>query len=69
MTFEIEAEIQNRLFQDPLGAKDEGDQQPPESSVSVKERVNGFKLDMNQSRLDERWNLNFVVMDEGFEVR
>ena len=43
-------------------AEDEGDEQPADSAVSVKERVNRFKLGMGHPRLEKRGN-PFIVKE------
>src|SRR5215469_14676749 len=51
--FEVQAEVQERLSQRTLGAKQERDQQPTESAVAVEKGVNRLKLHVNQSCLNQ----------------
>src|SRR5436305_994870 len=51
--FEVQAEVQKRLSQCALGAKQECDQETPESAVTIQEGVNGLKLHVNQSGLNQ----------------
>jgi hypothetical protein len=53
MRFEIEAEVKDRLLEDALGAEKKSYQEPPQSPIAIEEWVNGFKLDVDQSRFDE----------------
>ena len=51
--FEIQAEVQGRLSQRALGAKQECDQQTPESAIAIQEGVEGLKPHVNQSSPDQ----------------
>src|SRR5215469_10348719 len=62
--FEVQAEVQKRLSQGTLGAKQECDQQTPESTIAIQEGVNGLKLHVNQSGLDQDGQLVFLVMEK-----
>src|SRR5215472_1393306 len=62
--FEVQAEVQKRLSQRALGAKQECDQQTPESAIAIQERVNGLKLHVNQSGIDQNGQLVFFVVEK-----
>src|SRR5579885_517955 len=55
--------IEQRPFQDLLFAQQKGDQQAPDSSVSVEERMNGLELRMSDPHLDERRHWMFLVQE------
>src|ERR1700722_6742971 len=62
--FEVQAEVQKRLSQRALGAKQECDQQTPESAIAIQEGMNGLKLHVNQSGLDQNRQLVFFVVEK-----
>jgi len=66
MLLEIEAEIQQRLVQRTLGTKEECDQQPAKSSIAIEKRMDGFKLDVCQSREKGRFSGAPTALMAGF---
>src|SRR6202007_220564 len=66
--FEVQAEVQKRFSQRALGAKQECDQQTPESAIAIQEGVNGLKLHVNQSGLDQNGQLVFLFMEKTLEA-
>src|SRR5690606_6021414 len=68
MRFEIEAEVKDRLLEDALGAEKKSYQEPPQSPIAIEEWVNGFKLDVDQSRFDEGRDLDRLGMDERLKI-
>ncbi len=61
---EVEAEVQKRLPQRTLRAKQERDQQSSKSAVAVEKGVNRLKLHVNQSRFDQNGQLLFLVVEK-----
>ncbi len=45
--------VEQRLSKHACRAKREGDQKPAEAAIAVQERMNGFKLDMDQAGLEQ----------------
>ena len=68
MRLEVEAEIEDRFFQNTLRAEQKGDQEPAEPAVAVEEGMDGLELDMDEARLDQGRNLRRVGMDEFLQV-
>jgi hypothetical protein len=50
MLLQVEAQVEERLAQDPAVTEQQGDQEPAHPSVAVEERVDGLELDVRQSR-------------------
>jgi hypothetical protein len=53
MRFEIEAEVEERLPQHAVGAKIECRQQAANAAITVKERMDRLKLDVEQPGFDQ----------------
>ena len=66
--FEIQAEVQKRLPEEPGVAQHQGDQQSSQAAVAVQERVNGLELNMRQAGLDENGKSVVGGVDEPFQV-
>jgi len=61
MPLEEMGQIQNRLNKDSLLAKIKGDEQPPDTSVPIQKRVNGFKLHMGEANLKQGGQIGLLV--------
>ncbi|MGY4257918.1 hypothetical protein ACVI1L_004986 [Bradyrhizobium sp. USDA 4516] len=68
MSFEIEAEIEHRLFEGTRFTKKECDEQAAETAVAVQEWVNGFKLNVRQSGFNEKRNALMLRMKEALQL-
>src|SRR5580692_2394000 len=66
--FEVQAEVQERLSQRALGAKQERYEQPPESAVAVQKRVDCLKLHVDQAGFDQDRQLVFLVVEKTLQI-
>jgi hypothetical protein len=65
---EEETEIEDRLAQNLLSTEHEGDEEPADSAISVKERMNRLELGMDEAsphQQREHWS---ILMEECFEL-
>ena len=68
IVLEVQAEVQKRLPEEPGVAQHEGDQEAPQATVAVEERMNGLELDVGQAGLDENGKPVVRVVDEPLQV-
>ena len=66
---EVEAEVQQRLGQEPALVQEHGNQQAPQAPVAIQKRVDGFKLHMRQCGLDEHRRGRGLLVQKGFQRR
>ena len=52
--FQIEAEIEKRIAQHAIGAKEERHQKTAHAAIAVEEGMDRLELDMEQTRFDQR---------------
>ena len=67
VSFEFIRGVDDRLGERPIMYERKEDEQTPEASVAVEERVRGFKLVVHQSGLDD-WIDVVTLVDEKLEV-
>ena len=60
-------EIEQRPLEDPVADQQEGDEQAPHAAIAVHEGVNGLKLSVRETAMDERRD-GCARMQEGLEV-
>jgi hypothetical protein len=66
--FEVEAQIQHRLRQHPLGTKQQGDEEAAQTAVAVEERVDSLELHVGQRRLHQRRRARRLIVQEPLQV-
>ena len=67
---DMTAEIEDRNVQKSGTRKVKNIQYPPHASISVRERMDAFKLMMNECHLDQRVEITHgIIIDELLEIR
>lgn len=64
---EVEAQVQDRLRQRPLGTQEQRDEESSEATIAVEKRVNGLELHVGEPGLDQRWRPLGLVVQELLE--
>jgi hypothetical protein len=67
MGLEVQAQVEERRRHRPLGAEQKGDQQPARSTIPIKERMDGFELNVCKRGLDQCRDADWIVVEELFE--
>ena len=67
VALEVQAQIEERPAEYALGAQQQSDEEPSDSSVAVEERVDRLELGVRERRLHEHGGWVWVVVDELLE--
>ena len=67
MRLQIETEIEKRVAQHAIGAKEERHQKTANAAVAVEEGMDRLELDMEQTGFDQRRQARLRFMDEPLE--
>ena len=68
VTFEVRAQVKQRLRKILALSKLQGDEQPPDTAVSAHERMNRLELVVNQRELDEKRHFILTFTDISLKV-
>jgi hypothetical protein len=66
VSLEVDAEVEKRAVRDSTMDEQEGDQELPDTTVTVEEGVDGLELRMREAHVNERRKL--MVMEEALVV-
>ena len=68
MLLQMARQIKARMLQEPFADKIERDEEPTNSTITIKKRMNGLKLIVADGNANQLGHMNRVIMPEQLKV-